>query len=70
MTNQVWLIVGFVIVFFSAFIGRFLVILIYSEINLASEYEFLMKSFIESVRLSGLLIFGIGATRAILGERN
>ena len=65
-----YFILSFVIILLSAPLGRLTINIIYSSTNLATEYDTLLKGFINSYLLTGLLLFVIGMKDIFINKKN
>lgn len=63
------LIIGLIFILFSTVIGRALVLLLFSGVNLTSEYNIILSGSIISVDLVGILVFMYGAMQIIISSR-
>lgn len=68
MKNYLWLVVGAVIVSLSTVMGRLIILMFYSGVNLEKEYDLLLSSSINSFALLGTLIFIFGAAKTLISR--
>lgn len=61
-TYEKKMILGILIIILSSFLGKLTINIIYLNQNLTGEYEFLLKGFMNSYMISGLLIYIWGIT--------
>lgn len=65
-----YFILSFVIILLSSPLGRLTINILYSYTNLATEYNTLLKGFINSYLLTGLLLFLIGMKDIFIDKKN
>jgi hypothetical protein len=69
MKRAIWLVIGAILILFSVEMGRLLLHLFFTEVNLSSEFDIMLKGSIASFRWLGILFFGFGAIKARSEER-
>lgn len=64
-----YFILGFILILFSAPLGRLSLNIIYCNTNLVSEYDPLLNGFIHSYLLIGIMLYVLGLVKILIEKR-
>lgn len=71
MKNQIkYFILGIILILFSTPLGELALNIVYANKNLVGAYEILLKGFIYSFMLVGVLIFVIGLVDYVISKKH